>query len=250
MKTSGVGRGGALILAAGAVAVGITGCAGSDGKTVAAQNAAAGSTVTSAATTADPAATTPAPSTSPAATTPTTLPTTAATTTTVPTKAPTTAKPTTPATSKPTATKPKSSTTTGSGWLKGVPLGHNTPGKLDPRCMTGRTICIDMSTRTLLWVVDGKPQYGMDVRFGDENNPTRKGQFSIYMKMKDCISNLYHTPMPDAMFFSGGEAVHFSIDFATYGYAHHSHGCVNVRDRAAVERLFADTRVGDKVVVY
>jgi hypothetical protein len=116
--------------------------------------------------------------------------------------------------------------------------------------MTGRVVCIDMNTRTLLWVVDGKPQYGMDVRFGDENNPTRKGKFDIYLKMEHCISTIYHTPMPDAMFFSGGEAVHFSIDFATYGYAHHSHGCVNVRDRAAVERLFADTRLGDSVVVY
>jgi hypothetical protein len=116
--------------------------------------------------------------------------------------------------------------------------------------MTGRVVCIDMSTRTLLWVVDGKPQYGMDVRFGDENNPTRQGKFDIYLKMEHCISTIYHTSMPDAMFFSGGEAVHFSIDFATYGYAHHSHGCVNVRDRAAVERLFADTRIGDTVVVY
>lgn len=107
-----------------------------------------------------------------------------------------------------------------------------------------------MSTRTLLWVVNGKVQYGMDVRFGDENNPTRKGKFDIYMKMEHCISTIYHTSMPDAMFFSGGEAVHFSIDFATYGYAHHSHGCVNVRDRAAVARLFADTRIGDSVVVY
>jgi len=139
---------------------------------------------------------------------------------------------------------------TGTGWLAGVPHGKNTPGPMDPRCMTGRVICIDMSTHTLLWVVNGKPQYGMDVRFGDENNPTRKGKFSLYMKMKDCISTIYHTSMPDAMFFSGGEAVHYSADFAKYGYAHHSHGCVNVRDRAAVERLFADTRVGDTVVVY
>jgi hypothetical protein len=240
MKTSGVGRGGALILAAGAVAVGITGCGGSDGKKVAVQDAAAGSTVTSAATT-EPTAT-PTASTAPA-TTPTTLPSTTAAQ-----AVPTTAKPT-KAPAKPTTAKPKPPAT-GSGWLKGVPLGHNTPGKLDPRCMTGRTICIDMSTRTLLWVVNGKVQYGMDVRFGDENNPTRKGQWTLYSKIKNCVSNLYHTPMPDAMFFSGGEAVHYSSDFAKYGYAHHSHGCVNVRDRAAVDRLFADTRVGDKVVVY
>ncbi|WP_344655473.1 L,D-transpeptidase, partial [Catenulispora subtropica] len=147
-------------------------------------------------------------------------------------------------------TPPAPKPPTGTGWLTGVPHGSNTPGPMDPRCMTGRVICIDMSTKTLLWVVDGKPQYGMDVRFGDENNPTRKGKFDIYMKMKDCVSTIYHTPMPDAMFFSGGEAVHFSIDFKTYGYAHHSHGCVNVRDRAAVDRLFADTRVGDTVIVY
>jgi hypothetical protein len=163
---------------------------------------------------------------------------------------PTTSKPFTPRPGAPTPKPPPPSPPTGSGWLTGVPHGSNTPGALDPRCMTGRVMCVDMSTRTLLWVVDGKPQYGMDVRFGDENNPTRKGKFSIYSKMKDCVSTIYHTPMPDAMFFSGGEAVHFSIDFKTYGYAHHSHGCVNVRDRAAVERLFADTRVGDTVVVY
>ena len=166
------------------------------------------------------------------------------TTTAPPTPHQTTSPKLNPPAAKPPAPKPSG------GWLSGVPHGQNTPGPLDPRCMTGRVVCIDMSTRTLLWVVDGKPQYGMDVRFGDENNPTRKGKFDIYMKMKDCVSTIYHTPMPDAMFFSGGEAVHFSIDFATYGYAHHSHGCVNVRDRAAVERLFADTRVGDTVVVY
>jgi lipoprotein-anchoring transpeptidase ErfK/SrfK len=107
-----------------------------------------------------------------------------------------------------------------------------------------------MSTDTLLWVVDGQPQYGMDVRFGAAATATRQGQFSIFSKIKDCVSNLYGSAMPDAMFFSGGEAVHFSIDFKTYGYAHRSHGCVNVRDRAAVDRLFGDTRIGDKVVVY
>lgn len=235
-----------MIAVAGAVALGVTGCSSNSGEaktttTDAVQQAAAGVNTTSAASSSS--APTPTP-------TPTSLPTSSSNPSTTPSTTAPSTHPTTP-TSKPTtkpSTPPKS--TGGSGWLAGVPIGSNRPGALDPRCMTGRVICIDMSTRTLLWVVNGKPQYGMDVRFGDENNPTRKGAFDIYMKMEKCISTIYHTSMPDAMFFSGGEAVHFSIDFATYGYAHHSHGCVNVRDRAAVERLFADTRVGDTVVVY
>jgi hypothetical protein len=252
-----VGRGGALLLAVGAVAIGAAGCATQGSGTVSAEKAAVGSSATTPDGTAGTTPVTPTGSAGPtgsttattAATTATTAATTAATTpsttsATKPSATPSSAKPT----PKPTP-KPSPSVTTGTGWLAGVPIGSNKPGALDPRCMTGRVICVDMSTRTLLWVVDGKPQYGMDVRFGDENNPTRKGQFSLYMKMKDCISTIYHTPMPDAMFFSGGEAVHFSIDFKTYGYAHHSHGCVNVRDRAAVDRLFADSTLAERLRV-
>ncbi|CAM5658991.1 Lipoprotein OS=Streptomyces fumanus OX=67302 GN=GCM10018772_42760 PE=4 SV=1 [Streptomyces fumanus] len=56
--------------------------------------------------------------------------------------------------------------------------------------------------------------------------------------------------MPYAMFFSGGQAVHFSSDFAARGYAGASHGCVNVRDEAAIADLYARVRTGDKVVVH
>ncbi|HLT60746.1 MAG TPA: L,D-transpeptidase, partial [Microlunatus sp.] len=67
---------------------------------------------------------------------------------------------------------------------------------------------------------------------------------------KHVISNLYHTPMPYSMFFSGGQAVHYSADFAARGYNGGSHGCVNVRNWAAIVELFAQARVGDKVIVY
>ena len=56
--------------------------------------------------------------------------------------------------------------------------------------------------------------------------------------------------MPFAMFFSGGQAVHYSPDFAAVGYAGASHGCVNVRDYQAVAGLFEQVQVGDRVVVY
>ena len=52
------------------------------------------------------------------------------------------------------------------------------------------------------------------------------------------------------MFFSGGQAVHYSSDFAARGYSGASHGCVNVRDYDALASLFDQVAVGDKVVVY
>ena len=38
------------------------------------------------------------------------------------------------------------------------PLGGNTPGALDPRCTTGRVLCVDKTSQTLRWVVDGQVQ--------------------------------------------------------------------------------------------
>jgi hypothetical protein len=52
------------------------------------------------------------------------------------------------------------------------------------------------------------------------------------------------------MFFSGGQAVHYSPDFAATGYNGASHGCVNVRDYAGIAALFDEVALGDQVVVY
>jgi peptidoglycan hydrolase-like protein with peptidoglycan-binding domain len=121
---------------------------------------------------------------------------------------------------------------------------------LDSRCLTGRAICVSKSTNTLTWVIDGKPQLRMDVRFGSAELPTREGSFSVGWKSRHHVSTIYHTSMPYAMFFSGGQAVHYSPDFAARGYNGASHGCVNVRNLAGIQTLFAQARVGDKVIVY
>ncbi len=121
---------------------------------------------------------------------------------------------------------------------------------LDPRCTTGRAMCVDKSSRSLRWVVDGVVLRTVEVRFGSDELPTREGAFAVQRKSRDHVSNLYGTSMPFAMFFSGGQAVHYSPDFAANGYNGASHGCVNVRDRAAVEWLFDHVRIGDKVIVY
>lgn len=122
--------------------------------------------------------------------------------------------------------------------------------RLDARCMTGRAFCISKNQRKMAWVVNGKIDTVLDVRFGSELTPTRNGSFQVNWKSRNHVSSLYHTAMPYAMFFSGGQAIHYSADFAARGYNGASHGCVNVRNKAALARLFDLARVGDKVIVY
>ena len=121
---------------------------------------------------------------------------------------------------------------------------------LDARCRTGRVMCVDKATRTLTWVVDGKPLMAMWARFGRPGRETREGTFRVSRMYQYVISNLYFTPMPYSMFFSGGQAVHYSSNFARLGYASASHGCVNIADLAQVRSLYFKVRVGDKVVVH
>lgn len=123
-------------------------------------------------------------------------------------------------------------------------------GAIDPRCLTGRVLCIDKSTRKLRWMVDGQVLKVFDVRFGSELTPTREGSFTVYLKSRDHVSTIYHTAMPFAMFFSGGQAVHYSADFAARGYNGSSHGCVNVRDYNGIAWLFDQVVIGDRVIVY
>ena len=129
-------------------------------------------------------------------------------------------------------------------------MGGQPAGPADPRCLTGRVLCIDKTSRTLRWMIDGRTVSTMSVRFGATGTPTREGVFQVYWKSRNHWSTLYDSPMPYAMFFSGGQAVHYSYDFAARGYAGGSHGCVNVRDEAAIADLYAQVRDGDKVVVY
>ncbi|MER5212207.1 L,D-transpeptidase family protein [Streptomyces sp. NPDC002838] len=129
-------------------------------------------------------------------------------------------------------------------------MGGQPAAAPDPRCLTGRVLCIDKTSRTLRWMIDGRTVSTMAVRFGSRYTPTREGVFSVYWKSRHHVSTLYDSPMPYAMFFSGGQAVHYSSDFAARGYAGASHGCVNVRDERAIAELYAQVRSGDKVVVY
>lgn len=128
--------------------------------------------------------------------------------------------------------------------------GGADPVNVDSRCKTGLVICISKTDRELRLVQDGKVLISLDARFGNEEGPTREGEFSIGWRDKNWVSTMYGSKMPYAMFFSGGEAIHYSSDFAARGYNGNSHGCVNIRSMSGIQYLWNHTSVGTKVVVY
>jgi hypothetical protein len=90
----------------------------------------------------------------------------------------------------------------------------------------------------------------MSARFGGSHGHTREGAFHIYWKDPHHVSELTGEPMPYSMFFSGGEAVHYSPDFAENGYGGASSGCVDTRDLDGTKALYDEAQEGDSVVVY
>ena len=122
---------------------------------------------------------------------------------------------------------------------------------LPSRCETsGRVLCVDKTKRKLYYVKAGKIIKTADARFGCPGLSTRNGTFKVFRKSRNHVSSLFHSPMPYAMFFSGGQAVHYSPDFARVGYNGCSHGCVNIRARSTIAWIFDQVRVGDRVYVY
>jgi lipoprotein-anchoring transpeptidase ErfK/SrfK len=125
-----------------------------------------------------------------------------------------------------------------------------TAARVDPRCRHGRVVCIDKTTHRLRWMVGGQVELFMSARFGGSHGRTREGSFRINWMDPDHISRLTGEPMPYSMFFSHGEAIHYSPDFAANGYAGASSGCVDTRDYPTTRALYRATRPGDRVVIY
>ena len=119
-------------------------------------------------------------------------------------------------------------------------------------CNSGRVICVNKSTRQLALVVNGRTVISMSARFGSVSRglPTREGSFRVYWKSANHVSSLYGSAMPFSMFFSGGQAIHYSSDFARNGYAGASHGCINTRDYSATRALFNAAPTGTRVYIH
>nr|WP_231974353.1 L,D-transpeptidase [Tessaracoccus timonensis] len=123
---------------------------------------------------------------------------------------------------------------------------------LDSRCYSGaRVMCASKKDRKLYYVMDGKVVKVLDARFGARSNPTRNGVHYVYWKSRHHVSSIYGTAMPWAMFFDGGQAVHYSSNFTRVGWNHPgSGGCINIRDAKTLDWIYKQIRNGDKVVVY
>jgi lipoprotein-anchoring transpeptidase ErfK/SrfK len=72
----------------------------------------------------------------------------------------------------------------------------------------------------------------------------------VFSKIRFLISDLAGTPMPYSLFFSGGQAIHFSPGFRRDGYNGASLGCVNIRVYKDARKLYYSTPVGTPVYVY
>lgn len=124
-------------------------------------------------------------------------------------------------------------------------------GYIDPRCKTkGIVLCASKIDHKLRYMKYGKVIKTLDARFGRRGHATREGTFHVFRKVRKDWSYVYHVPMGYSLYFSRGQAVHYSSDFAKHGYRSGSHGCVNTRDRKAMAWVFDHTPRGTKVVVY
>jgi hypothetical protein len=137
------------------------------------------------------------------------------------------------------------------GTIKILSSASSSGKKLDRRCkFSGRALCIDKTRDKLYYVKNSKIIKTFVARFGCASTLTMECRFTVNWKSRNHYSTIYHTPMPYAMFFSGGQAVHYSSDFARRGYNGCSHGCVNIRNKSGIRWVFDRVRVGDRVIVY
>ena len=114
----------------------------------------------------------------------------------------------------------------------------------------GTVLCIDKTQKVVRLVVDGTTETTLDARFGSFGTATDEGSFTVYDKRADDWSTAFGVPMQYSMYFSGGQAVHYSQHFADDGYTGASHGCVNTRDLEATAAMFDRVAEGTPVYVY
>lgn len=124
--------------------------------------------------------------------------------------------------------------------------------ELDPRCASGKVVCISKKQQKMSYVVNGKVHFTREARFAMPGWEGPDGEFRIWHMNSDTVSKIFgeRTPMPYAIFYHGNVAIHYSQDFADKGYAGGSHGCSQLRDYQVAKWLYEQLKVGDRVVVY
>ena len=92
---------------------------------------------------------------------------------------------------------------------------------------------VDRSTQTMDVSVDGASVYRWPVSTGRRGFGTPSGTFRPQRMAARWFSTVYYNaPMPHAIFFHGGYAIHGSYDIARLG-GPASHGCIRLHPSAA-----------------
>lgn len=106
-------------------------------------------------------------------------------------------------------------------------------------------ITVDIKAQTISVFRDGYEIGAAVVLYGAEDKPTPLGVFPISQKKVKHVSNLYGAPMPYMQRLTNdGVAIHAS----ELGPNLATHGCIGV-PLAFAKKLFAATKLGDKVIV-
>lgn len=124
--------------------------------------------------------------------------------------------------------------------------------ELDPRCLTGKVVCISKDQLKMSLVIDGEVQFTRPARFAQPGYDSPYGDFRVWYMNNETVSVIFgeRTPMPYAIFYHGDVAIHFSDNFADIGYEGGSHGCSQLDDYQVAKWLYEQMQVGDRVVVY
>jgi lipoprotein-anchoring transpeptidase ErfK/SrfK len=103
----------------------------------------------------------------------------------------------------------------------------------EERAEAGVMVHIDRGSQTMAVSVDGIPRYNWRVSTGRAGFGTPSGVFRPQSMAARWFSHKYYnSPMPHAIFFSGGLAIHGSYATAQLG-GPASHGCVRLHPSAA-----------------
>jgi lipoprotein-anchoring transpeptidase ErfK/SrfK len=90
------------------------------------------------------------------------------------------------------------------------------------------SITVDISTQTMSVLVDGVETYAFDVSTGRKGHSTPTGRYGVERMYRKYNSIKYdNAPMPYAIFFHGGYAIHGTTDIRHLGKIA-SHGCVRL----------------------
>lgn len=119
----------------------------------------------------------------------------------------------------------------------------------------GKVICASKADKRVYALYNGRVVRYHDSRYGgkasDGSGPwfTREGKFRVNWKSPARKSTLYRVWMYDVLNFSGGQHIHYSPEFAQYGWRYGSHGCVGLRNRTFSKWLYKWAPVGTRVIV-